>query len=185
VAYLALIGREVCDQVSPGFRTATNPGYERWRSENAAAIATIEASAEFQTALARSQASMKNPTAKDLGQMKDLCEGLREAFEVRPRDLRLATPSKTWDLFLASMRAADRATADKCLTGRARSVFRESVQQFPDDKLRAMGNGFAKFGMTDTFSRGDLKEGFAVTHDGQGFFIYFEERNGEWRISEM
>ena len=28
-ASLALIGRESCDQVSPGFRAATNSGYER------------------------------------------------------------------------------------------------------------------------------------------------------------
>jgi len=184
-AYVVLIGREVCDQVSPGFRAATDPGYERWRSENAAAIATLEASAEFQTALARTRQSMKNPGAKELSQMKDLCDGLREAFEARPRDSRLATPSKTWDLFLTSLRAADRATADRCLTGRARSVFRESIVQLPDDKLRDMGNGFAKFGITDTFSRGGLKEGFAVHQDGQGYLIYFEERNGEWRISEM
>ncbi len=128
---------------------------------------------------------MKNPGAQDLRQMKDTCAGLRDAFEVRPSDPRLATPSKTWDLFLASLRAADRATAITCLTGRARSVFRDSVQQLPDDKLREVGNGFAKFGITDTFSRGGLKEGFAVNQDGQGYLIYFEERNGEWRISEM
>jgi hypothetical protein len=183
--YVVLIGREVCDQVSPGFRAATNPGYERWRSENAGAIATVEASAEFQTALARTRASVKNPGPKDLREMKDLCANLRDAFEVRPRDPRLATPSKTWDLFLASLRAADRATAITCLTGRARSVFRDSVAPLPDDKLREVGTGFAKFGITDTFSRGGLKEGFAVHQDGQGYLIYFEERNGEWRISEM
>jgi hypothetical protein len=30
-----------------------------------------------------------------------------------------------------------------------------------------------------------LQEGFAVRHDGQAYFIYFEERNGKWLISSM
>jgi hypothetical protein len=37
----------------------------------------------------------------------------------------------------------------------------------------------------DTFSRPGLREGVAVRHDGQAGFIYFEEHDGEWRISEM
>src|SRR5215475_2146120 len=184
-AYAALIGRESCDQVSPGFRAATNSGYERWRNENAAAIAALERSAEFQAALARTRQGMTNLSAADLAQLQDVCAQLRDTFEVRPRDPRLATPTKTWELFHAALRAADRATAMQCLTGRARSVFRDSLPQLSDDKLREIGSSVAKFGMTDTFKRPGLQEGFAVRHDGEGHFIYFEERNGEWKISEM
>ena len=55
-----------------------------------------------------------------------------------------------------------------------------------DESLRQMGNEFAKFGITDSFRQGGAyQEGFAVRHDGQGYFVYFEECNGEWRISGM
>jgi hypothetical protein len=60
------------------------------------------------------------------------------------------------------------------------------MASLPDDKLRQMGSDFAKSGITDSFRQGgSLQEGFAVTHDGQGYFIYFEDRNGEWLISQM
>ena len=98
----------------------------------------------------------------------------------------MATPTKTWELFLTSLKAADRTTALGCLTGPARRKFKESMPHLPDKSLRQMGNDFAKFAITDSFRQGGaLQEGFAVTHDGQGYLIYFEQQNGEWFISEM
>jgi hypothetical protein len=99
-----LILRESCELVSPGFKAATNSVNERWRRENAAAIAAVEASAEMMASL-------------------------------------------------------------------------------PDDSLRQVGNDFAVFKLTDSF--GTFQEGFAVRHDGIGYFVYFEERNGEWLINSM
>ena len=72
----------------------------------------------------------------------------------------------------------------QCLTARARSNFRDAIESLPDDNLRRMGSAMKDFKMTDTL-RGGRQEGLAVRPDGQGGFIYFEERNGEWRISEM
>jgi hypothetical protein len=40
--------------------------------------------------------------------------------------------------------------------------------------------------MTDAFRQGGtLQEGFAVRHDGQAYFMYFEERNSEWLMTSM
>ena len=181
---LALIGREWCDQVSPGFRAATTAGYDRWRRENAAAIAAVEASPEFQAVLAHSRTCTNSLSDKELRDTKTLCAYLRDTSEVRPRDPRLTTPITTWELFVASLKAADRLTASQCLTGTARSKFGDVIDTLPDDGLRQMGSAMRDFKMTNTL-RGGLQEGFAVRQDGQGGFIYFDERNGEWRLSEM
>ena len=182
--YLILL--ESCDLVAPGFKTATNSVNERWRRENAAAIAAVEASAEFKADLAATPQRVKTLGSKDLGDLKDMCAQMRHALEVRPRDARLATPTKTWELFLASLRAADRTTALACLAGAARRNFREAMASLPDESLRQMGNDFAVFKVTDSFRQGGAyQEGFAVRHDGQGYFVYFEEYSGEWLISSM
>jgi hypothetical protein len=182
--YLILL--ESCELVSPGFKAATDSVNEPWRRQNAAEVAAVEASAEFKAALAATPQRVRTLGSKDLEELKDMCGQLRHALEVRPRDARLATPTKTWELFLASLRAGDHTTTLACLTGKARRDFRQVMQSAPDSSLRQMGNGFAKFGITDSFRQGgSLQEGFAVSHDGQGHFIYFEERNGEWLISDM
>lgn len=60
------------------------------------------------------------------------------------------------------------------------------MASLPDESLRQMGNEFAKFGLTDSFRQGGAyQEGFAVRHDGQGYFVYFQEYYGEWLISSM
>ena len=183
-AYLILL--ESCELLSPGFKTATNSVHERWRRENAAEIAAVEASAEFKANLAATPQRVRTLGYKDLGELKDMCAQMRHAFEVRPRDARLATPTKTWELFLASLRAADRTTALACLAGTARRTFREAMASLPDQSLRQMGNDVAVFKLTDSFRQGGAyQEGFAVRHDGQGYFVHFEEYNGEWLITSM
>ena len=182
--YLLLL--ESCELLSPGFTTATDSVHEQWRRENATDIAAVEASAEFKANLAATPQRVRALSPKDLGELKDMCAQMRHALEVRPRDARLATPTKTWELFLASLRAADRTTALACLTGAARRNFKEAMASLPDDSLRQMGNDFAKFAITDSFRQGGkYQEGFAVRHDGQGYLVYFEEYNGEWLISQM
>jgi hypothetical protein len=172
--------------VSPGFKAATSSVNDKWRRENAAEIAAVEASAKFKADLAELRQRQRTAGAKDVEEAKDMCGQLRHALETRPRDARLATPTKTWELFLASLRAADRTTVLECLRGAARRNFKEAMANLPDAGLRQMGNGFAKFGITDSFRQGGaLQEGFAVTHDGQGHFIHFEQANGEWFITEM
>src|SRR5262249_5478181 len=182
--YLILL--ESCEVVSPGFKATTNSVNEQWRRENAAAIAAVETSAKFKADLAATLQRVRTLGSKDLEELKDMCGQIRHGLEVRPRDARLATPTKTWELFLASLRAADRTTALGCLTGTARRNFKEAMASLTDDGLRRMGNDFAKFGITDSFRQGGAyREGFAVRHDGQAYFVYFEEYNGEWRISGM
>jgi hypothetical protein len=57
-------------------------------------------------------------------------------------------------------------------------------QHIPDET--SAGRGAAKFGIADSFRQGGkYQEGFAVRHDGQGYFVYFEEYDGEWLISSM
>ena len=182
--YLMLV--ETCELVSPGFKAATSSVNDPWRKQNAAEIAAVEASAEYQAALAAAPQRVRTLGSKELEELKDMCGQMRHALEVRPRDARMATPTKTWELFLTSLKAADRTTALGCLTGPARRKFKESMPNLPDKSLRQMGNDFAKFAITDSFRQGGaLQEGFAVTHDGQGYLIYFEQQNGEWFISEM
>lgn len=182
--YLILL--ESCELVSPGFKAATDSVNEPWRKQNAAEVAAVEASAEFKAALAATPRRVRTLGSKDLEELKDMCGQLRHALEVRPRDARLATPTKTWELFLASLRAADRTTALECLRGTARRNFKEAFANLPDNSLRQMGGDFAKFGITDSFRQGGaLQEGFAVTHDGKGYFIHFEQANGEWFITGM
>ena len=181
-SYLLIL--ESCELVSPGFKAATSSFHDRWRRENAAEIASVEASAKFKADLAELQRRQSTASAKDVEDGKDMCGEMRRGLEVRPRDARLATPTKTWELFVASLTAADRSTALDCLTGLARRKFRGQTQSAPDSSLRQMGNGFTKFEITDSSGRG-FQAGFAVNHDGQGFYIEFEERNGEWLISVM
>ena len=179
-SYLLLL--ESCELVSPGFKAATSPVIEPWRRQNAADVAAAEASAEFKASLAATPQRVRSLGPKELDEAKDMCGQMRHALEGRPRDARLSTPTKTWELFVASLRAADRTTALECLRGTARRNFKDAMANAPDTTLRQMGNDFAKFGMT---SQGALTEGFAVTRDGKGYSIQFEGHNGEWFITGM
>jgi hypothetical protein len=61
-------------------KTATNSVNERWRRENAAAIAAVEASAEFKAALAATPQRVRTLGSKDLGELKDMCAQMRHAL---------------------------------------------------------------------------------------------------------
>jgi len=90
--YLILL--ESCELVSPSFKAATNSVNDKWRRENAAAIAEVEASAEYKANLTATPQRLRTLGAKELEELKDMC-AQRAALEIRPRDARLATPTKT------------------------------------------------------------------------------------------
>lgn len=98
-------------------------------------------------------------------------------------DPQFASPEKTWERYLATLRRGDRQAALECLTSHARDKFAPLIKGAPKQELQEMGNAIKHLRVTSRF--GDFVEATAVTHDGHAGIITFENRDGEWKISEM
>jgi hypothetical protein len=96
----------------------------------------------------------------------------------------LATPEKTWNRYLKALRAGDRRGAIGCLTSTARDKFRPILEQSTPEQLRGMADAVRSFALTGT-TFGNMAEAAVSMNSGFGGIVYFENVNGEWRISEM
>ena len=98
-------------------------------------------------------------------------------------DPRLASPEKTWNLLIASLKDGDIDTAMLCLTPSIQRRFRPVFAPMTKDDLRKLAESFTGFGGVTSMGE-DMYEAYATRGTDAGS-IQFLEVNGMWRIAEM
>lgn len=193
---MVLLTKESCDRNLPGFKENSAADYLAWRKRYAPLIAQIENSPGFKENIARtrqgeserSRAVSPAMEQRDLKLLEEVCEDfVLDQLAKEPNagpNPNLANPELTWKHFMGSLRTGDRDAALSCLTSTARSKFRGLIKTESEDFLRSMAESIKTFQITMQISD-DLVEGFAAHQNGKGGMIYFQNKNGEWRISEM
>ena len=102
--------------------------------------------------------------------------------ELQP-DPRMATPEKTWQLMLASLRAGDSRAALRCMTPGLAARFRPHFEGATREQLRTMADSFTSFQLTAQF--GEHREATVTTKDKRAGMVYFVNVAGAWKINEM
>ena len=98
------------------------------------------------------------------------------------RDPRKSSPEGTWSVFVATLGQADLERAYACLTPDLKRRLEPALSGMPAGKLKEMAESFADFATTARL--GGVREAF-VRRGNRAGFVYFQELNGEWLISEM
>lgn len=172
-----------CDHLLLGYQAATAARYAAWRQDNAALLAQLEASPDFQRMNADADKQQVTLTPAQQRQVEERCEEAADFLgPAGSPDPRFATPEKTWELFQASLRAADRPAALACLIQLAKRSFKEMAQRLSDGELRKLADPTTALRMGER--HGESQEG-EVIRNGVGSFILFVNVRGEWKISTL
>jgi hypothetical protein len=178
-----LMTKLACDRAIPGYQAATAARYAAWRQDNAALVAQLEASPDFQRMRAEADKQQVTLTPAQQRLVEERCEEAADFLgPAGPPDPRFATPEKTWDLFQASLRAADRTTALACLVQQAKRRFKENTQQLGDGQLRRLADPPIALHLGER--HGESQEG-EVIRNGMASFILFVNVRGEWKIAQL
>jgi hypothetical protein len=98
-------------------------------------------------------------------------------------DLRRATPQKTWDLLVSSLRAGDTRTALDCYTPGMASNLRTLFERMSKEDLRKMADAFSPLALDPSGSHG-YWTGY-VTNNGHAGVVTFVQSLDEWKIESM
>ena len=98
-------------------------------------------------------------------------------------DTRLATPEKTWQLFLDSLRSGDREGVKLCFSSDMRHKWNEILSSLTNEQLREMAEGVSE--LTGGHAVGDDIRVFYTSRKKQGGEVWFRKVGGEWLIGEM
>jgi hypothetical protein len=86
-------------------------------------------------------------------------------YAIRPEDPQMQTPEGTWRLFLASLRAGDRAAALACFAPRMSETMGPLLEKMSARELREMADSFTGFSLME---RTDPFQEFGVTRNVKG-----------------
>jgi len=190
---MVLTTKRVCDAHIAGFLRETAAAYRRWREPRAVWVDSIERSPQFRAMLEQIKAQESSvggaaPAEREQKELEGTCRGeLLDELAKMPGaapDPALATPENTWNRYLGALRTGDRRSAISCLTSTARDKFRPILEQSTPEQLRGMADAVRSFALTGT-TFGTMAEAAVSMNSGFGGIVYFENVNGEWRISEM
>jgi hypothetical protein len=98
-------------------------------------------------------------------------------------DARLATPEKTWQLFLDSLRSGDRETVKLCFSSDMRQKWKGILSSLTNEQLGKMTEGISE--LTGGYAVGDDIRVFYTSRKKQGGEVWFRKVGGEWLIGEM
>lgn len=101
-------------------------------------------------------------------------------------DKRFASPEKTWEYLINSLKQGNAEAALSCLTPRLKEKFRGLFSKMPSDEMNQMAKSFSGFSRTK--DSGSMNEYVVLRHVGgrdMMGFIYFINSSGEWKIDEM
>ena len=184
--------KDMCDTKLPGFKDRSELAYKKWASKKAPLITQIKDSSQYKEMIVRNKGEFEKPVHERLREsqakeLQNLCDELFDHFSAADKlalDPELATPEKTWARYIAALRAADRQAVVACLASTARDKFRPLLNQLSDEQLRTMADSIKSFRLTG-LKFGDFVEAVATRQDGHGGIIYFQNVNGEWKISDL
>ncbi|MEW6331585.1 MAG: hypothetical protein AB1560_09000, partial [Pseudomonadota bacterium] len=108
-------------------------------------------------------------------------------YDLEP-DKRFASPEKTWELFIYSLKSGDVETALSCFTPGMRAKMSPLLMQLSPEELKKMADSFIAFNAADKEPSSDYIE-YAIVRksEGRNFagFANFVKQLGEWKINTM
>lgn len=176
--------KPICDRHIRSYESETAAAYEAWRRQNRVRLEELEQTGAFGTPQAQALKALDAPTPDQRRELERLCSDLADAFQAAaPADPRFASPERTWALFHAALRNADRETAATCLIGRAKRKLASAFAAMPDPELRQLGETIE--GFTLIAGSGEYREGTVTVHGGAGSPVIFVQNGANWKISDM
>ncbi|HVE54623.1 MAG TPA: hypothetical protein VNB23_14680 [Ramlibacter sp.] len=166
---------ERCRAALPGFAERSEEVYQAWRARHGATLNEFDRSVGPRIRQAR-RSTMPSPHCTD--------EWLQEIAPLaQAPDPRFSSVEKTWTVFVEALKAADRATAMNCLTGRAETQWKSRVEKLSNEDLRRIGVAIRSL----RIQWGDdyMKEGIVEGDDKRVGAVAFRNRNEEWKIQEL
>jgi hypothetical protein len=166
---------ERCRAALPGFAERSEEVYQAWRVRHASTLSEFERAVAPRIKQAR-RSTMPSPHCTD--------EWLLEIAPLaQSPDPRFSSVEKTWTVFVEALKAADRATAMNCLTGRAETQWKSRVEKLSNEDLRRIGVAIRNLRIQwgDDYE----KEGIVEGEDNRVGGVAFRNRNEEWKIQEL
>jgi tetratricopeptide (TPR) repeat protein len=97
-------------------------------------------------------------------------------------DPRMASPEKTWMLYIEALKNGDVQTVEACLTPAMRAKLAPLFAAMSPDRLKKLAESFSGFAIQE--SSGQYREA-VVTRGKQVGLVYFVNIGGAWKIQEM
>lgn len=97
-------------------------------------------------------------------------------------DPRMASPEKTWMLFIEALKNGDMNTAQACLAPAMKAKLEPLFAASNSGDLKNMAESFSRFAVSE--GTGQYREA-VVTRGNRVGFIYFANIGGSWKIQEM
>lgn len=166
---------ERCRAAQPGFAERSEEIYQAWRVRHAATIAEYDKHLGPRIRVAR-RATTPLSLCTD--------EWLQEIAPLaQSPDPRFSSVEKTWSVFVEALKAADRDTAVRCLTGRAETQWKARVETLSNEDLRRIGVAIRSLRIQwgDDYE----KEGVVEGEDNRVGGVGFLNRNEEWKIQAL
>jgi hypothetical protein len=183
--YFGTFYKPVCDKVIPGFEAATAATYPVWERRTHAAVAALEANAEFQAK--RREALVPPPAEIAVAKSKELsvtCERLTNLYDAAsPPDARFAAPDRTWSTFRKALSEANRDTLGSCLTGEAKKSVLAPLTAMTDEQLKRMAEAIAEMRLMP--GSGEFQEAMVIQKSGAAGRIAFMKTGANWKIGQM
>ena len=183
--YFGAFYKPVCDKVITGFQAATAATYPAWERRNHAAIAALEANAEFQAK--RREALVPPPAEIAAAKSQELsvtCERLTNLYDAAtPADARFAAPDRTWNTFRKALSEGNRDTLRSCLTGEAKKSVLAALTAMTDEQLKRMSDAIAEMKLMPGSE--EFQEAMVIQRDGDAGRIAFVKTGANWKIAQM
>jgi hypothetical protein len=133
-----------CEKLIPDYAAKNSANYAAWRAENLAKVEAAEADPEFGSKQAEILKRLPSMRSTERSDMEKSCRQLSAVFDVsgaalEVEDPRFSSPEKTWEVFLSSLRRADRDAVMTCLVGKAKTKFEEWLNNWMTRTSRGRG----------------------------------------------
>ena len=163
---------ERCRTEQPEFAAKSGDLYQAWRRRHASTLSDHSHLLATKIRVARIDAT----TCSD--------DWLREMEALaHDPDPRFSTVEKTWEAFVAALRAADRPGVMRCVTGPVAGAMGERLGRLADADLRRMGSNIRELKVLwgDDYD----KEAVVVHGDRVDGVVFRRNVNEEWKLREM
>jgi len=180
--YFEIMMLESCAILSDEYRLKSQSIMSRWK-ESAPELFDIISKSDLITPEHRE--IIEKLSAQQMKDAKENCDEMFANMETKlqPLDARFSSPEKTWGLFLQSLKSADKETAAKCLSGRARQNLTSFFASRNNTQLREMGESFTGF---HPMGHGEEFQDAMVTRsNGKAGVVLFTNQGGNWKIEDM
>lgn len=183
-----------CEKAYPGFAGRRSPAFVTFRQRYEPRISVIEKEPQYAEQLQRiMQATPQGAQAEGAlrpGERRE-CDGmlveLTTALDAERRSEHFKTPESTWEYFIASLRAGDKAAVRACLAGPELVNFSPVLDKLDAHMMRGFADSFEQLRLKEDY--GELRS-YEAAMKGQrdprvGHQVDFEKTPQGWRITSV